>query len=506
MKKGKSIFRNLNSSWLLLGANTISQLVQVPIALHFLDKEMFGLFALVSQFVSTLMLVELGMTSALTRLFMDGRVMGRDAYNRVWSSGLCIFGIQAVTLTTAVLCAAPFLTKFFKVPETIAHTTLLLFLIMGFYGVIRYVSNIYSIALVAGQRMDIMNNAGIVSVFLQFFIFLGALFLRAGVWSYVIANIVTLPVGILILRSSAIKHGLVGTFCRTNIHSEDLFRIFRLGLGVFVTACFNMFMTSSILLFGGVFLKLNEVAVLAVNLKLPILLINLFQRIPGSADPVLGDCVSRNNLERFRFGWIIIVKVTLIVSLIGSGLYFLWSRIIISAWTSEDMVLPVFPTLLLALIPIRFILHYLMVMSLSAFKELRLISGWLIAEMFFATLLFVLLGRKYGLTGLLMANVLSIFTGSLWCGVRSTAQLSGIRVRHMASAVGNSLAIPGAFLAVMCTLYTPTNHIAEIPFLVVVTFLWLIVSGFSFWLISVNLSERIYLKSMIWNPRHQQSL
>jgi len=221
MKRSVSVVHSVTSSWVLLGATTVSQLVQVPIALHYLDKQEFGLFALLSQFINTLMLLELGVTSALTRLFVDGHAQGRDAFNRIWSSASASSAPGRRHRHRGAGGDALSLPRLQNTGD-LAHTATWLFLAIGGYGVARYVLNIFGMALVAGQRMATSNMISLVNVVLQLVIFVAALHFGVGIWAYVIANLVTLPVAQFLNWRAGKRHGLLGEFRREHVRRREL--------------------------------------------------------------------------------------------------------------------------------------------------------------------------------------------------------------------------------------------------------------------------------------------
>ena len=497
MKRSFSVLRSVASSWLVLGITTITQMVQVPLALHYLDKKEFGLFALVSQFITTLMLVELGVTSALTRLFVDGLAQGRDAYNRIWSSGLCIFLIQASLITLGIIGISPFLSSIFNIPPELAHTAQWIFLGMGAFAVLRYVSNLFSMALIAGQRMASNNMALCMGVIVQFGVFIGALRAGLGLWAYLISNFSLLPVLALMNYRIARRHGLNGEFRLHHVNRRDLIQIFKLGMDVFVAGCFNLFITNSLLLFAGSLLSLEAAALLSVNLKLPMLLVSLYQRIPGSAGPALSERISQNDLERFRFAWKLLTKISLIVAVTGAGFYYLWSRLFVSLWTGPEMVVGASTTLLLALVPVRYVLHYSLVNSLAFFKELRLVRWPLLAEAGISALLLFILGRRYGLNGLLLANVGGVAIGSVWFGARAIARLGDIPMWQILGLVSQSMLIPGAFLAPLVYFYTPPATLAGTALLTVVSLVWLLITAANFLWTGLNTMERSYFRRLV---------
>src|SRR2546423_14389169 len=70
MSRLKNFSRALTSGYVLLAANVIYTFVSVPLALHYLSKAEFGLWALTSQVAGYLTLLDLGMSGA-SRILID---------------------------------------------------------------------------------------------------------------------------------------------------------------------------------------------------------------------------------------------------------------------------------------------------------------------------------------------------------------------------------------------------------------------------------------------------
>ncbi len=71
MARLKRYLYSLASGYVMLAANIVYTLASVPLALHYLSKTEFGLWALTSQFAFYLSLLDFGMSGAATRILID---------------------------------------------------------------------------------------------------------------------------------------------------------------------------------------------------------------------------------------------------------------------------------------------------------------------------------------------------------------------------------------------------------------------------------------------------
>src|SRR5436853_720001 len=95
MSRFKRFTHSLASGYLLLGANIVYTLAQVPLALHYLSKEEFGLWALALQVSGYLQFIDLGMASSITRFLVDHKDHVEDgAYGSIIKTGLLVLAAQ----------------------------------------------------------------------------------------------------------------------------------------------------------------------------------------------------------------------------------------------------------------------------------------------------------------------------------------------------------------------------------------------------------------------------
>jgi O-antigen/teichoic acid export membrane protein len=105
LSRKKYFFTGLGSSYLVTAVNFAYTALSVPLALHFCSQAEFGVWALVIQFSAYLLLVDMGVSAAVSRLLADykddqaGAAYGRIFYSSILLSigqGLALFAIGAL--------------------------------------------------------------------------------------------------------------------------------------------------------------------------------------------------------------------------------------------------------------------------------------------------------------------------------------------------------------------------------------------------------------------------
>ena len=71
MSRLKRFTHALLSGYALLGVNVLFTLASVPLALHYLSTEEFGLWAVTSQIAGYIALMDFGLSAATSRILID---------------------------------------------------------------------------------------------------------------------------------------------------------------------------------------------------------------------------------------------------------------------------------------------------------------------------------------------------------------------------------------------------------------------------------------------------
>src|ERR1043166_4200526 len=99
MSRFKRFTRSLLSGYLQLVANIVYTLASVPLALHFLSKPEFGLWALVTQIAGYLALLDFGLSGSASRILIDHKDdKHREEYGSTLQTGALVGFSQALVI------------------------------------------------------------------------------------------------------------------------------------------------------------------------------------------------------------------------------------------------------------------------------------------------------------------------------------------------------------------------------------------------------------------------
>src|SRR5438045_1509867 len=118
MSRFRNAARSLTSGYAAMGANALYTLASVPLALHYLSKEEFGLWALVTQVGGYLLLIDFGISGASTRILIDHKDKKVEGgYGSVIKTGALVLLVQGACIALGGVLLGFFLPGILDVPK-----------------------------------------------------------------------------------------------------------------------------------------------------------------------------------------------------------------------------------------------------------------------------------------------------------------------------------------------------------------------------------------------------
>ena len=116
-----NFFRGLGAGYFAIAVNIAYTAASIPLALHYLGKEQFGLWALAQQIAGYLMLLDLGVSSAVSRFIADCKDdVNGGGYGSLLLAGAIVFAIQGVLIAIVGVAFSFFAPALFAVPDHLA--------------------------------------------------------------------------------------------------------------------------------------------------------------------------------------------------------------------------------------------------------------------------------------------------------------------------------------------------------------------------------------------------
>ncbi len=146
------------SGAVLLGVNTLYQLALVPVALHYLSQEEFGLWAVVMQISGYLLLIDLGMAGSVARILVNYKDRPAEGgYGSVIKTAALVLAVQGAIIALVGFLLSFWMAGLFHVPTTYRREFQVL--VAGQCGLTGalYVTRVFWYVLQAHQRYDVFN-------------------------------------------------------------------------------------------------------------------------------------------------------------------------------------------------------------------------------------------------------------------------------------------------------------------------------------------------------------
>jgi O-antigen/teichoic acid export membrane protein len=334
-----------------LGVNIFYTLASVPLALHYLSRPEFGLWALTLQINGYIMLIDLGMGGSVSRILIDHKDDRENgAYGSVIKTGALVGTLQGALIIVAGTMLSLFAGSLLHLPTELRPEFAWLMVGQSVLSGATFASRIFSQLLTAHQRLDITNYGS--SVF--FFLNLAAMWIGFaegfGIYSFLIGQVVSMLGGIAFNFAGCVRLKLLPKANEWGVVTQKRFReLFAFGRDSFLMGVGWQFIFASQTILLTRFLGLDMAAVWSVCTRAFTMLTVLVWRIFDPLFPALTEMMVRGErsllLRRFRE----ISVLATSVSVVGGTLFAvsndpfvrLWTHGKIHWWVINDLLLSV---------------------------------------------------------------------------------------------------------------------------------------------------------------------
>lgn len=342
MSRFRRVIYSVASGYMVLCATAIYALASVPLALHYLSKERFALWALMTSISGYLSLIDFGMSSSVARLLIDHKdKKASGAYGGMTKTGWLVLVIQGGIIGFAGFTLAPGLADLLKIDAALRTEFVLLLRWQSAVLAFGFAVRIFSHLLYAHQRLHVINYSQMGMLALSFAL-LWFFFGRGhGVFSLVWANIIAALVGAGIMFVSCWKLRLFpppGAWGRAR---WKYFReLFNYGKDVFLVAVGTQLIMASQTMIITRVLGLQAAAVWAIGTRVFHLVSQLVWRIADVSAPAFSEMLVRGERQILRERYKAVLVVTASLSGAAAGAYVLCNSLFVTVWTNHKVFWP----------------------------------------------------------------------------------------------------------------------------------------------------------------------
>jgi O-antigen/teichoic acid export membrane protein len=335
-RRANNFIRGLGAGYLAIAINIAYTAASIPLALHYLGKEQFGLWALAQQIMGYLMLLDLGVSSAISRFIADSKddVNGGN-YGSLLLTGAIVFAFQGLMIALVGLAFSFFAPVLFAVPDRLAGDFTNVLIIITSLAGLSVAFRSLGAPLWAFQRLDASYALGSFTLLTSFAALWVGFHLDWGIYSFALAGIPAAILCPIITFLICWKSGFYPSLGHWGLPNMLLFRkIFSFGQDVVWVAMGSQLVNASQIMILSRVAGLNAAATFAIGTKLFIMGQQFTGRIIESSAPGLTEMFVRGDMARFnlRFGNVTSLT-TFLATLVAAGLI-AGNTTVTAIWTS----------------------------------------------------------------------------------------------------------------------------------------------------------------------------
>ena len=336
MGRSRQFVRNTTIGYALLAANIGFTILSVPLALRYLGKEEFGLWALAQQIGGYFLLIDLGLTSAMSRLLANHKDnVNGGSYGSLLLTGGLAFAAQGFLLLVLGTLFAFIAPALFNIPENLASDFRNVLIMLSFLSGATIALRSVTAPLWAFQRLDVSYGFGIISLVGGLaFLWIGFQ-VGLGVYSFPLAGIPPMALCTLV--------GLA--FCRNNrfypapgawgrLRWAAFKEMFTFGKDVTLMTVGSQLVNASQVMILGRVAGLETAATFAIGTKFYALGSQLAGRLVESSAPALTEMYVREEHERLKRRFFDICRTSLFLATMGAVALVAANSMAVGLWTS----------------------------------------------------------------------------------------------------------------------------------------------------------------------------
>lgn len=317
-------------------ANLIYTVVSVPLALHYLPKEEFALWALTVQIGGYLMLLDLGMSVSVSRFLADHKdSIQNGEYGRILRTGFWVFTVQAIGLAIFGCGLALLLPGWLEIPHSLRGKFQVLTMGQSLILSLGLALRIKTTPLWAHQRTDITHWAAAANLLTSLGVMgLGFAF-GWGVYSFLAGSLVGSFWTWFLPWVACVRLNYFPRQQEAARFDRDLFiRMFRFGKDVLIMQLGGLLCTGSQIILVTKLLGLEAAATFSVATKAFVMAQQLLGRVLESSAPGLTEIFVQGERLRFIQRFYQTVVLVAAFALIAATAIIVSNRLFVNIWTN----------------------------------------------------------------------------------------------------------------------------------------------------------------------------
>lgn len=434
MSRLKKFTHSLLSGYVALGANIFYSLASIPLALHYLGRAEFGLWALVTQIGGYIMLVDFGMGGSVSRILIDHKDDRQNgAYGSVIKTSVLVGAAQGGLIILAGAALAMLAGPLLHIPAELQREFLWLMIGQSVLLALSFAGRIFNMLLMAHQQPAITNYGAAALFFVNLAGMWAGLAAGWGVYSFLIGlaigNIGNIAVG----AAGCARLNLLPRGHEWGAVTRQRFReLFDFGRDLFLYSLGGQLINASQTILLTRLLGLEAAAAWTVGTRVFLVLTQMINQLFRFAAPALAEMMVRGEKERLchRFQQIAILSANLALA-VGAMLA-LCNSAFVSVWVKNKIAWPPVDDVLLAVWLVVVATMRVHTDLVGQTKKLQFMRYIFFIEGLAFVGLTLAIYQFGGITAMLSASILCTLSFSLPYGLYRTREYFGLGWRELA--------------------------------------------------------------------------
>ena len=431
MSRFSRFVSGVGASYIGVVANIVYSLAIVPIGLHYLGPDQFGLWMLLTQVSAYLSFIEIGVFGSAARIFIDYKDRkDSTSYSGVVASASAILVVQGILMVVVCWLLAPLVVQAFNIPSHLRELAVYLFVFFGLSIGLATCFKIFSAILYANQRIDLVvlfqATSPLLSLAIIWPLLASGYGLEALPWSFLPPVILLSAISWIACRRLGLLPPKTGL---SDISPARIRELFKLGADFFLINVGTQLLEASQLMIVSRTMGLTAAATWSVSTKLFTLLYQLTAKVENTAVVFFSEMMVRSEQDKLQASFRKMYQFTGSLAVCGMFGAVAVNPYFVTAWAGADVLWPSINNWLIAALLILNLLlrcHTDFAMHTKKVGLLRFLY-------FFESLAFVAAALwaapRFGFAGILLAAIVcALLFRSVYAVSRTAAYFATSRV------------------------------------------------------------------------------
>jgi len=416
-----------------MAVNVLYTLASVPLALHYIGKAEFGLWALALQITAFIGLVDMGMGSSVARILIDHKdERNNGRYGGVIKGGFLVGAAQGTLVVALGFSTIWFLTNWLNLSAYLGELFFWLMLGQLLITAATFITRMFGQILFAWQRMDVCNYAAIAQLAAGFAALWASLHMGLGVFSLLTGSFVGWVFGTGINAWACRKLSFWPKSGEWGAFSQRQFReLFNYGADLFLISIGTQLVLSSPIVLISRQMGVEAAALWSVMTKMFSLGGLAIWKMISTAMPAFGEMHVRQESERLWARYRLLFIASNILAGGCAVVLAAYNNQFVSIWTQGKFAWPPLNNILLGIWLILLSQQCCFTSLAMLLKNIKTLKYFFLLEGIILILASLVLLPHFGITGLLVGANLATLFFTLLSGVRRIAKISELGSRKL---------------------------------------------------------------------------